>query len=113
MLTAFGAKVRQLRIEQNLLLKNMADALGRGSALLSSIEVGRAPLTAEVGAQVLEYFRPRVSAEQLDALQQVIKTTLELHDGGARTVGPVVFPFERREPEDFVAAFALALKPVQ
>ena len=40
MLTAFGKALRKIRIDRNLLLKDMADGLGCSSPFLSAIESG-------------------------------------------------------------------------
>lgn len=41
MLTALGKALRKLRIDQGLLLKDMAEAIGVSSAFLSAVETGR------------------------------------------------------------------------
>ncbi|MEX3983866.1 hypothetical protein AB4Y45_33315 [Paraburkholderia sp. EG287A] len=92
------------------MLKQMADALAMGSAELSSIEVGRTPLTAAVGEKVLEFFRARVSGMVLSELQQVIDESLAVPEGGAGRAGRIQLPFDRREPADLVADFAWALR---
>jgi transcriptional regulator with XRE-family HTH domain len=109
-LTIFGAAVRKLRIEQGLLLKQMADALGVGSAQLSSIEVGRVPLTGTVGEKVMEFFRVRVSEHALSELKQVIDEVLAMPGGGVGSGGRITLPFDRCEPADLVADFARALR---
>lgn len=41
MITAFGKELRNIRLNRDLLLKNMADALGVTSSYLSAIEHGK------------------------------------------------------------------------
>lgn len=45
-LTAFGKEIRKLRIERDLLLKNMADSLRVSPAFLSAVETGRKGIPA-------------------------------------------------------------------
>ncbi|KGM34766.1 helix-turn-helix domain-containing protein [Inquilinus limosus] len=40
-LTEFGKEVRKLRIDRDLILKDMADALGVSPAFLSAVETGK------------------------------------------------------------------------
>ena len=47
-LTEFGKELRKLRIEGNVRLKDLAAALGVTSSYLSSIEMGKKPLTLEI-----------------------------------------------------------------
>jgi transcriptional regulator with XRE-family HTH domain len=44
----FGKALRKLRIDRNLLLKDMADALGYSSAFLSAVEMGRKKIPADL-----------------------------------------------------------------
>ena len=44
-ITPFGRVVRKHRIDQGMLLKDMAEALGISSSWLSAIETGRKPIT--------------------------------------------------------------------
>ncbi|MBK3780237.1 helix-turn-helix transcriptional regulator [Paraburkholderia aspalathi] len=109
MLTTFGQTVRLLRIERGLLLKNMADALKLSSAQLSAIEVGRSPLSKEIGEKTVEYFRATLDADGLEKLQGVVAYTLELSDGGNRTqcrAASYGLSLESRSPAELVAAFA-------
>jgi len=46
MLTKFGKVLRKARIDQGLLLKDLADACGISSAFLSSVETGKKPIPA-------------------------------------------------------------------
>lgn len=41
MLNEFGRSIRRLRLDRQLLLKDMADGLGVSSAFLSSVEMGK------------------------------------------------------------------------
>ncbi|WP_019594107.1 helix-turn-helix domain-containing protein [Thioalkalivibrio sp. ALM2T] len=58
-LTPFGKKVRHLRIDADVTLKDMADALGVSSAYLSAVEVGRKPASEALAEKVARYFRKR------------------------------------------------------
>lgn len=46
-MTPFGKAVRHLRIEREMLLGSMADALGVSSSYLSQIECGKKPIPAD------------------------------------------------------------------
>ncbi|MFP3637828.1 helix-turn-helix domain-containing protein [Paraburkholderia sp. SIMBA_054] len=85
MLNDFGKMVRQLRIEQGLLLKHMADALELSSAQLSDMEVGRKPLTAEIGHKAVAFFAPLVESDRLGQLRAVIDATLAAPGAGVHT----------------------------
>jgi transcriptional regulator with XRE-family HTH domain len=57
-MTPFGERVRQLRRERNLMLKDMASHLGVSSAYLSALERGeRGKPTWTLIQGVLQYFR--------------------------------------------------------
>lgn len=45
-MTPFGKAVRKLRIDRDLLLKDMADELGVTPTFLSAVETGRKPIPA-------------------------------------------------------------------
>lgn len=47
-LNAFGKFIRTYRIANSLLLKNMADKLGIGSAYLSGMETGTKPIPSSI-----------------------------------------------------------------
>lgn len=55
-LTPFGQKVRMLRIELSVRLKDMADELNVTSAYLSALETGKKNLTDSFVAKVVDYF---------------------------------------------------------
>ncbi len=48
MITPFGKCVRKLRIDRNMLLKDMADRLQKSSAYLSAVESGRKPVPPQL-----------------------------------------------------------------
>lgn len=55
-LTPFGLRVRQLRLELGLKLKEMADALGNTSAYLSAVETGKKPANEEIVERSIQFF---------------------------------------------------------
>lgn len=78
-LTHFGKEVRKLRIDRNLILKDMADALGMSAAFLSAIETGKKSVPAG--------FVPRLAAayglsndvvQHLNRAADLTKSTFEL-----------------------------------
>lgn len=53
-MTPFGKAVRHLRIEHEMLLGGMADALGVSSSYLSQIESGKKPIPADFSDRVAQ-----------------------------------------------------------
>lgn len=56
MATPFGKAVRKMRIDKDVLLKDMADELGVKSAYLSAVEMGNKRITDNLLDQVVTYF---------------------------------------------------------
>ncbi len=52
MLTPFGKLLRKLRIDNGLLLKNMADYLGVTSSYLSAVETGKRNIPSDWSAKI-------------------------------------------------------------
>lgn len=57
--TPFGTAVRELRAQREMTLRQMAQEIGWTPAYLSSIEVGRKPLTPRALDQIKHYFEAR------------------------------------------------------
>jgi len=55
-LTDFGKAVRKLRIDADKTLGDMAKAISKSPGYLSSVEVGRKPVTDELIENTCEYF---------------------------------------------------------
>ena len=75
-LTPFGRLVRKHRIDQGMLLKEMADALGMASSWLSAIETGRKPISKNLPQRVAEVLGLDMeeSAALLEAAEQSVAT---------------------------------------
>lgn len=109
MITPLGRALRLLRMERNMMLKEMADGLKVSSAFLSAIETGKKPVPPD--------FLPRVSAWlKLDddevstlrrALDQSVKEVkLKLPDGmedaDRETASILARQFSSLTSDDFV-----------
>ncbi|MFB2539036.1 MULTISPECIES: helix-turn-helix domain-containing protein [unclassified Acinetobacter] len=53
--TEFGKMLRILRIEKNVMLKEMADAIGVSSPYLSAIETGNKPINANLLNKIISF----------------------------------------------------------
>ncbi|WP_299002345.1 helix-turn-helix transcriptional regulator [uncultured Shewanella sp.] len=57
--TRLGRKLRQYRVDNEMILKDMADLLGVTCVYLSSIELGKLPVSAEMGEKItMLFFNP-------------------------------------------------------
>lgn len=72
-LTEFGKFIRKYRISKGLILKQMADALGVGSAFLSGIETGSKPLPIDIEKKIASLF-PFTKEEKQSLYQAADKT---------------------------------------
>lgn len=72
-LTNFGKFIRGYRGVHNILLKQMADALGFSSAFLSSIENGNKPIPQDIEQKLINNYI--FSDEEKEELYQSIDTT--------------------------------------
>ena len=72
-LTEFGKFIRKYRISKGLILKQMADALGVGSAFLSGIETGSKPLPINIEKKIASLF-PFTKEEKQSLYQAADKT---------------------------------------
>lgn len=64
--TEFGKMLRILRIQNNVMLKEMADALGVSSPYLSAIETGKKPINAMLLNKMVSFLK--LSNEQTNQL---------------------------------------------
>lgn len=72
-LTEFGRFIRKYRISKGLILKQMADALGVGSAFLSGLETGSKPLPINIEKKIASLF-PFTKEEKQSLYQAADKT---------------------------------------
>ncbi|WGE89609.1 helix-turn-helix transcriptional regulator [Actinobacillus arthritidis] len=72
-LTNFGKFIRGYRIANNILLKQMADALGFSSAFLSSVENGNKPIPQGIEDKLIANYK--FSNEEKENLYESIDTT--------------------------------------
>jgi len=96
MLTTFGKAIRKIRIDRNLLLKDMADALEVSSPFLSSIETGKKQVPPDFLNRLCEYYN-------LDA-----GDCQKLRDAAAQSAKEIRIDIENLDDEKkgFVLAFA-------
>ena len=64
--TAFGKKLRTLRIEKDLLLKDMAENLNISSAQLSAIELGKRSISSDIVSQLIDVYELENATEIKD-----------------------------------------------
>lgn len=78
--TAFGKYLRKLRIERDLLLKDMADTLNISSAQLSAMELGNRAIQPEIGIKLASAYGLDDMSEigrLIDISQPSLKTDLK------------------------------------
>jgi HTH-type transcriptional regulator, competence development regulator len=66
-LTPFGKALRKLRIDGDMLLKDMADGIKVTSAFLSAIEAGRKPIPHYLIGRIADWMR--LGREDIEALR--------------------------------------------
>ncbi|WGE52699.1 helix-turn-helix domain-containing protein [Actinobacillus equuli] len=72
-LTNFGRFIREYRISNNILLKQMADMLGLSSAFLSAIENGNKPIPQGLEKKLSEAYN--FSENEKEKLYESVDTT--------------------------------------
>lgn len=70
-LNAFGKFIRTYRIANSLLLKNMADKIGIGSAYLSGMETGSKPIPSNIVEKISAAYN--FDSNQLDELKRAVE----------------------------------------
>jgi len=89
-LTPFGKALRKLRIDRDLLLKDMADGVSMTSAYLSAVEAGRKPVPRTLIPQLRNRFN--FSQEQESELKEAADmsaSSAQIHFSSAAS------PFDR------------------
>jgi len=94
MITPFGQELRKIRLDRNLLLKNMADKLGFTSSYLSAIENGKKKIPADFIQTLAKVFD--LSVEEVEKLKL---TELETQD---------IIEFDTNKMEDFQKDFVVS-----
>lgn len=78
-LTPFGKQVRHYRIEVGTTLGEMANAIGVSSSYLSSLEVGRKPLSEATVTLIVDFFRVKgIHAENLITLADRTRAAIKV-----------------------------------
>jgi transcriptional regulator with XRE-family HTH domain len=96
-LTPFGKQARKYRIDADITLSDMAEALKVKPSYLSAVETGRKPLSDELVRKAVAYFKSiKINADDLFALADRTRKALSLEN------------LEEDEREE-VAAFARRL----
>ena len=75
MLTEFGKKVRKLRIDKGVRLKDMAEYLDVSSAYLSAVETGKKKASKNILEGIAKYFK--LKGEQKAELLQIAAQSAE------------------------------------
>lgn len=98
-LTEFGRKVRHLRIDADVTLKDMADALRVSSAYLSAVEMGRKPVTQALAEGAADFLRERgIDPGDLVAVAMKAAKTVDVRKLETRDKA-LIAAFARRLPE--------------
>ncbi len=72
--TEFGKMLRILRIENNIMLKDMADGIGVSAPYLSAIETGKKPVNAQLLNNIIMYLKlDKTQSDQLVAVASTLK----------------------------------------
>ena len=100
-LTPFGKGVRRHRIDLEVKLKDMADALQVSSSYLSAVEIGTKPLTQQLTERVVGYFeRFSVDANDLFGLACETQDEVKISLNGMNNESKLaVMSFARRLPD--------------
>ena len=101
-LTPFGKELRRLRIDRDMLLKNMADQLEMSSAFLSGVESGRKQIPSGFVEKLKASFN--LSFDEVLALQEAAVMTareVRINLGGnpSRLEGSVAALLARQFPD--------------
>jgi DNA-binding XRE family transcriptional regulator len=97
-LTPFGKQVRHYRIEADTTLGEMASTLGISSSYLSSLEVGRKPLSDLTVRSIVDYFRKKgINADDLVSLADRTRAAIKVDSLDDRS-REMVATFARRVP---------------
>ena len=109
-MTPFGRKIREMRAERGIALKNMAHAIGVSPAYLSALEHGhRGQPTFYLVQRIIGFFNVIWDeAEELERLAQlshprVTVDTAGLHDAATRFANRLAQTVARLTPEDLRA----------
>ena len=83
MLTAFGKALRKIRIDRNLLLKDMADGLGCSSPFLSAIESGTKKIPDDMIERISNVYKlteEEVQSLEIGKVQSMKEVVMSLKD---------------------------------
>lgn len=83
MLTAFGKALRKIRIDRNLLLKDMADGLGCSSPFLSAIESGTKRIPDDMIERISQVYKlteEEVQSLEVGKVQSMKEVVMSLKD---------------------------------
>ena len=83
MLTAFGKALRKIRIDRNLLLKDMADGLGCSSPFLSAIESGTKKIPDDMIERISQVYKlteEEVQSLEVGKVQSMKEVVMSLKD---------------------------------
>jgi transcriptional regulator with XRE-family HTH domain len=94
MLTALGKALRKLRIERDLLLRDMADALGVSSAFLSAVETGRKKAPSDFIEKICKAYNLLKEERQI------------LHEAAENSLTEVSMKMRTEKDRELVLAFA-------
>lgn len=98
MVTGFGKIIRKLRIDKDISMRVMAEAIRKSTAFISAIEMGKKKINESFLHDIRDYFD--LSSVLFD----------ELKSAADKSNGQVVLPLEPLSPQDQDGVLAFARK---
>lgn len=84
--TEFGKFLRRLRVDRDLVLKDMADVLDVSSAFLSSLELGKKPIPTNFEEKIIKGFNlDDVQAQELRQAARISQPSVKIELTGKTT----------------------------
>lgn len=94
MISAFGKKLRMIRLERDMLLKDMADDLGVSTAYLSSVENGKRSIPNEWIPKIAAMYG--VDNDELKELAFLSNTTASVELTSNMNANSLLYSFARK-----------------
>ncbi|CAK2384026.1 helix-turn-helix domain-containing protein [Vibrio crassostreae] len=96
--TSFGKILRSIRIDKELLLKDMAEKLGISAAYLSSLELGKKAISDSIISNIVEKFKlDEMKASELKSAALVSQPNVKINlIGKSNDEREIVMSFARK-----------------
>lgn len=96
--TSFGKILRSIRIDKELLLKDMAEKLGISAAYLSSLELGKKAISDSIISNIVEKFKlDEMKASELKSAALVSQPNVKINlVGKSNDEREIVMSFARK-----------------